>query len=136
MGNLWLKIKVWTKSLIFGALLLYGLLFILNNSGQAVKFWYWPWKPVYETSMLVLILVTFLAGVIGTVLVRTTFKTLRQMRQLRERGRIERLERETADMKAKAAMLQTRTAGSAGSIPQAPMTNKAPMTNDPMAEEQ
>jgi uncharacterized integral membrane protein len=108
MGNLWLKIKVWTKGIIFGALLIYSLLFILNNSGQAVKFWYW-FRREYETSMLVLILVTFLAGVACAILVRTTLKTIRQIRDLRERSRIDRLEREHADMKAKAAMLQTKT---------------------------
>ena len=120
MGNLWLKIKVWTKGLIFGALVAYGLLFLFNNR-KPVTFWYWfGHEP--ETSLLVLIGATFFAGVIGTILVRTTFTTLRQMRELRERGRIDRIERENAAMKAKAAMLQTRTS--------TPAPSAAPMTND------
>lgn len=123
MGNLWLKIKIWTKSLLAGALVLYALLFILNNSGQPVTFWYW-FRREYQTSMLVLITVTFLAGIIGTLLVRTTFNTIRQIRDLRQRNRIARLEREQADMKAKAAMLQTRTS----STPTAPTTTPSDPT--------
>ena len=105
---MWLKIKIWTKTIVVGALVLYALLFILNNSVQAVKFWYW-FNRQYETSMLVLIVITFLAGVIGTLLVRTTFTTMRQIREARARSRTDRLEREVADMKAKAAMLKTKT---------------------------
>jgi hypothetical protein len=122
MGNIWLKIKVWTKSILFGALVLYALLFILNNSGQPVKFWYW-FRHEHETSMLVLVVVTFLAGVIGTILVRTTLKTLKQVRELRERSRLDRIEREHAEMKAKAAMLQTKTSAQPNPNDQASMTN-------------
>ena len=121
MGNLWLKIKVWTKSLLFAAVSIYGLLFLYNNSGQEVTFWYWFGKNPKTTS-LVMMGVTLLAGVLGTILVRTTFSTIRQIRELRERTRIERLERDAADMKAKAAMLQTRTAASSND--QASMTNE------------
>jgi hypothetical protein len=83
-----------------------------------VKFWYWFGREP-ETSPLLLVFFSFLAGVIGTILVRTTFTTIRQIRDLRSRNRLERLEREHADMKAKAAMLQTRTSlsGSAMSEP-------------------
>jgi len=106
---MWLKVKIWTKTIVVGALVLYALLFILQNSGQAVKFWYWFGRE-YETSMLVLILITFLAGVVGTLLVRTTISTLRQIREARARSRTDRLEREVADMKTKAAMLKTKSA--------------------------
>ena len=105
---MWLKIKIWTKTIVVGVLVLYGLIFILNNSGQSVRFWYW-FRREYETSMLVLILLTFLAGVVGTLLVRTSITTVRQIRESRARSRTARLEREVEDMKSKAAMLQTRT---------------------------
>jgi uncharacterized integral membrane protein len=104
---MWLKIKIWTKTIVVGVLVLYGLIFILNNSGQSVRFWYW-FRREYETSMLVLILLTFLAGVVGTLLVRTSITTVRQIREARARSRTARLEREVLDMKSKAAMLQTR----------------------------
>ena|ERR1700733_13176299 len=109
MGNLWLKIKIWTKSIIFFALLLYVILFFFENSGESVKFWYW-FDHTRPTSMLVLVVITFFAGVISTILVRTTLKTLRQIRELRNKSRLDRLEREQAQMKAKAARLQTMTA--------------------------
>ena len=59
----------------------------------------------------------FLFGVIVAILVRMMFKTIHQVRDMRNRSRTERLEREVADMKAKAAMLQTKT-----SAPQTPST--------------
>lgn len=109
MGNMWLKIKIWTKGIIFGALVLYSLLFFYNNSSrEPVRFWYWFGREP-QASPLVLIMAAFLAGVVVTILVRTTLKTLRQVQDLRNKGRIDRLEREHAAMKAKAAMLQTKT---------------------------
>jgi hypothetical protein len=109
MGNVWLKIKIWTKSLLLGALLIYVILFFLENSGQPVKFWYW-YNSEHPSSMLVMMLLAFFAGVISTILIRTTIKTIRQIRELRQRGRLEKIEREHAEMKAKAAKLQTMTA--------------------------
>jgi hypothetical protein len=128
MGTLWLKIKIWTKTIVVLAAATYATLFVLNNSGQPVTIWYW-FRKEYSTSMLVLLIGTFLAGVVGTLLVRATFTTIRQIRELRERNRISRLERDNADMKAKAAMLQTRTSASSATEP-APMSSKATMTND------
>lgn len=116
MGNLWLKIKIWTKGILFGFLVLYALLFFLKNSGQPATFWYW-FGYEQQTSMLVLVAVTFIAGVLGTILVRTTFTTLRQVRDLRQRTRLERLEREQAALKAKAAMLQSRTSATNAAPP-------------------
>lgn len=108
MGELWLKIKIWSKGIVIWAILIYVLLFVLNNSGQPVKFWYW-FRREYETSMLVLILAIFLAGVLATIIVRAAVKTVRQVRDLRQRSRLAKLEREQAQIRAKAAMLQTRT---------------------------
>lgn len=136
MGNLWLKIKIWTKTLIVVAMTAYALLFIYNNSArEPVKFWYW-FNREPETSPLLLVLFSFLAGVIGTLLVRATFTTIRQIRELRERNRITRLERDNADMRAKAAMLQTRTSTSGISDPgssagKEPMTNVTNVSNEP-----
>jgi hypothetical protein len=73
-----------------------------------VKFWYWFGREP-QTSPLFLTFLAFVAGVVVTLLLSTTFKTIRQIRELRSKGRLERLEREHAEMKAKAAMLQTKT---------------------------
>jgi hypothetical protein len=107
MGTLWLKIKVWTKVAIVFALLVYTAVFVYQNSSKSVTPWFWfGHEP--PTSVLVLVLCAFLVGVVGTILFRTTIKTLRQIRNLRERTRSERLEREMAEMRTKAAMLRSR----------------------------
>ena len=104
---MWLKIKVWTKVALFAVLFLYVLVFIIANSEMTAKFWYWP-RRTPELPVLILVLCAFLTGVVGTVLLRTTFKTLRQVREMHARSRAERLEREVNAMRNKAAMLRTK----------------------------
>jgi hypothetical protein len=117
---MWLKIKIWTKALIFGALVVYTLVFLLKNSDENANIWYWFFKPKYEVSVLLLTFFAFVAGVIGTLLVRTTFTTIRQIREARARSRTDRLEREVADMKSKAAMLKTKSYAQPAPAPSAP----------------
>lgn len=105
MNNVFLKIRLWTKVVLFSLLALYILVFISKNSSNSAKFWYWiNHEP--ETPMLYLVGITFAAGILSTLIVRTTFTTIRQYRELKARNRIERLERSNAEIKAKAAMLQ------------------------------
>jgi hypothetical protein len=113
LGTLWLKIKVWTKVFIVFALLVYAVVFVYQNSARPVKPWFWFGREP-DTSVLVLFLCSFLLGVVGTILSRTTIKTLRQFRNLRERTRAERLEREMADMRTKAALLRSKGPAEAG----------------------
>jgi uncharacterized membrane protein YciS (DUF1049 family) len=108
MDDLWLKIKFWTKLSITGLVALYMAFFIGKNIDRTAQFWYW-YNRDYTIKILVLAASAFIAGIIATLLVRTTFKTLRQFHTMRSRSRTERLEREMADMKAKAAMLQTKS---------------------------
>ena len=116
MGNLWLTIKIWTKVAIAGILALYLLIFIIKNSGQNTTFWYW-YNRSYQGSMLLLVLFAFLIGGLVTLLATTTFRTIHQIRELRARNRSAKLEREVADMRTKAAMLQTKPSASSDSIP-------------------
>ncbi len=109
MSSLWLKIWIWTKIAVFSLLTIYLLLFLYNNSDRTTHVWFW-FRRDPEILTLLLAVVAFLTGVLGTILVRTTFKTLRQIRDVRERSRSERLEREVTDMRTKAAMLKTREA--------------------------
>lgn len=104
---MWLKVKIWTKGILFGALLLYALLFIFNNVNKGAKLWLWFGREP-DTPLLVLVSLCFMLGVLLTLLVRTILTTIRQIRDLRTRSRTERLEREVADMKSKAAMLKTK----------------------------
>ena len=107
MGNLWLKIRVWTKVGVFAFLLLYAIVFVSINYSRTAQVWLWfghePTAPV-----LVLLFVTFLFGVIGTILVRTTLRTISQIKDLRSRTRTDKMERQMAAMQAKAGRLQTR----------------------------
>lgn len=105
---MWLKIKVWTKAIVGGLLLLYAMVFLLKNSDETARIWYWPFKEKYQIALLFLVFFVFTAGVLGTILVRTTFKTMSQIRELQRRSRTQKLEREVADMKSKASMLKTR----------------------------
>ena len=118
MGTLWLKIKVWTKVFIVFALLVYAVVFVYQNSARPVKPWFWFGREP-DTSVLVLVLCSFLLGVVGTIMFRTTIKTLRQFRNLRERTRAERLERERADLRTKAAMLRSKGTGEEGAVGEA-----------------
>ena len=109
MSNLWLQIKAWTKGILIFLLLMYAALFIYNNSGpgKEVDFWWW-FKRTHDTNVFMLALWAFLAGVLTTIIVRTTWVTWRQIREARLRSRTDKLEREMADMQSKAAMLQTK----------------------------
>ena len=113
MGGLWLRIKVWTKIAVVFCLFVYAAIFVYQNSSRTVKPWFWFGNEP-ETSVLILVLCAFLLGVAGTVLFRTTIKTLRQFRHLNERNRARRLEREMAEMRTKAAMLRSRAAPAEG----------------------
>jgi hypothetical protein len=109
VGTLWLKIKVWTKVTLFALLTVYVLTFIFKNIGPKVDLWVWYLTPPINLSVLLLALVSFLIGVLGTILSRTTIKTIRQLRNLAERTRAERLEREVSEMRTKAAMLRSKS---------------------------
>ena len=128
MGDLWLKIKFWTKISFFGLLLIYILLFVYKNASNSVTFWFWINKTP-DTSVLLLVLYSFLAGAVVTILVSTTLKTMRQFRDIRHRGRTASLEREMADMRAKAGMLREKPTGDPGSPPAtAPESPASPRT--------
>jgi hypothetical protein len=114
MGNLWLKIWVWTKVTVFGLIALYLLAFIFKNSDRTAEIWYWFFKPSYKVTILFFTFFVFMSGVISTILVHTTVRTIRQIRLVQNRSRSEKLEREVADMRSKAAMLQTRPASAPG----------------------
>ena len=109
MGTWWLKIKVWTKIILFSLLVLYGLFFVVFNLNKPVQVWLW-FKQEPQTGLLPVMFVAFTIGVVGTLLVRTTMKTIQQIREIRDRGRTERMTREMAEMKAKADRLQTKPA--------------------------
>lgn len=110
MSNLWLKFKIWTKVGAFALVLVYVIIFVAKNSARSVQPWFWV-NIEPQTTVLLLVLYAFLAGVLVTVLLRTTVRTVRQIRELQERQRAEKLEREVGEMRTKAAMLRPKTGG-------------------------
>ena len=101
-----LKIRIWTKVAALALMLVYTLLFIFKNN-EPVRVWlFFNTDP--QISLLVALLGAFLLGALLTLLVRTIVTTVRQIRSARERDRSVRLEREIAEMRTKAASLQTR----------------------------
>ena len=107
MNDLWLKIKVWTKIGVFVLALVYLLMFILQNSGQPLDVWVW-FGHILRTSLLQMIPSLLLAGVVGTLMVRMAFRTVKQIRQLRSNTATVQAQKDLADLKAKADMLQTK----------------------------
>src|SRR5436190_17840959 len=108
MSNMWLKIKVWTKIVVFGLVLVYIIVFVAKNSARPITPWLGPnLEP--PTSAFMLALYAFLAGVLVAVLVRTTYRTIAQIRELRQRQRTERMERDVSDIKTKAGMLRAKS---------------------------
>lgn len=107
MSNFWLKLKVWTKVIVFVLLLLFVLVFAVQNMNKPVTVWLWN---DIQTTLLMVLLVTVLISVIGTLLIRTAFATIQQIKEMRQRTREQRLEREVSEMKTKAAMLQQNQA--------------------------
>ena len=116
MGNIWLKIKIWSKIVFVAVILIYLLIFVAKNSTETVKFWFWVNREPAQTSVLLFGLYAVLTGVVFTVLVSTTVRTFRQVRELRGKSRTDRLERNMAEMRAKAGMLRPKPAGSARRI--------------------
>jgi hypothetical protein len=103
MSDLWINIKFWLKTTLVSLLSIYVLLFIWKNSGQAVKFWWFPLQDSLNTSVLYLSAGAFLAGVVATILAKTTLTTIKQFRIIRAA----KAQRQLADAQAKAAKLKT-----------------------------
>ena len=107
METLWLKIKSWTKIVIFSLLVIYLLLFTYNNYGQELKIWWWFGEEI-KTTVLELTAALLLIGVLGTLVVRMAFRAVKQIRELRARSAAAKMQRDVAEIKAKADMMQTR----------------------------
>jgi len=127
MGKLWLKIWVWIKISVFSLVALYVLAFVLENVNREASFWY-AYDREVKTKSLTLAFFAFLAGVVSTILIRTTLVTLRQFREMKERNRQERMAREFEEMRAKAERLAPRTNAPAPVTPPAanPIATPAP----------
>ena len=112
MDTLWQKIKLWTKIVVLALLVIHAGLFVLFNMGAVVSERLSLVYVSYDRpSFLLVMLLTSILSIFGWWVFWMVVRALRQLRQAGERGRLHRLERETADLKAKAAMLQSRQSG-------------------------
>jgi uncharacterized integral membrane protein len=100
----WLKFKAWVKLITVGFLTLFILVFIFKNNTDVTI---WLWNDI-QTTVMNVVLVTMLVSIIGTLLVWTTFGTLRQLRAARLRAAVE----QATELRQKAAQLQTRPTSS------------------------
>ena len=96
--DFWTKLKIWTKLTIFGLLALFALIFAYKNDNQTATVWF---IHDYQTSVLRLLFFTFLFGMLTTLLLRMTYRTIRQIVDMRRRGRTQKLEKEIQEMKGK-----------------------------------
>ncbi len=102
-----LKVRIWTKIILLGLVVLYTLLFVWNNSDEQIDVWlFFNTNP--RVNVLIALLGAFVLGAMMTVLARMVWNTVAQMRTVSERNRTARLEREIADMRTKAGSLRTR----------------------------
>jgi uncharacterized integral membrane protein len=109
MGTFWLKVKAWTKvTLLVLALVLVVIFVILNLSAVVEPKLSLIFATYDRPNLLVVLTLTSLISIVGWTLIGTVMKTLRQLRETRRRSMEARLTRDVADMKVKAAMLQTR----------------------------
>lgn len=106
--NLWLKIKIWTKMLILGFVVIYLFVFVYQND-ESAPVWVW-YQREPRVRVITLAFCTFLAGVLFTLLARTILVTVRQIKEAAQRARQVQMEKDLAEMKEKAAKLQTRPA--------------------------
>ena len=109
MGTFWLKVKAWTKVTLLVLVLVLVVIFVILNLSAVVEPKLSLIFATYDRpNLLVVLTLTSLISIVGWTLIGTVVKTLRQLRETRRRSMEARLTRDVADMKAKAAMLQTR----------------------------
>jgi uncharacterized integral membrane protein len=119
MNDLWLKFKFWFKTTLVSILAVYLILFIYNNTGadRRVYFWWW-FGQIPQTSVFILALLSFVAGVLVSLLVRTTITTIKQFKQIKAAKAV----REREEMVLKAARIQQKSAASASAAETDPDT--------------
>jgi uncharacterized integral membrane protein len=82
MSDSFLKIKVWTKLIAMGLVAIFVILFIWENYSYTATVWLFG---KHEMTVLELLFLTFVFGVIGTLLARPVYKTLGQISELRKK---------------------------------------------------
>ena len=103
MSDLFLRVRFWAKIVLFLVVGGYVLLFIWNNGQADADIWFLPFNPTYDSSVLVVILISLLFGAVLGILGRMLIFSGPQRRRLREKRRADELEREVRDMRRASA---------------------------------
>ena len=82
MADTWFKIKVWTKLILIGLVVLFVGLFILENYSNMASVWLFG---THTMTVLELLTGTFLCGVIVTLVAKPIYRTLGQIAELRKK---------------------------------------------------
>jgi len=82
MSESFKKTKIWTKLILLGLVILYVLIFVIENYSRSVNVWLWN---VHTMSVLELLVIMFLIGVVATLLARPTYRTICQISELRKK---------------------------------------------------
>lgn len=109
MGTMWLKLMAWLKLTVLALVVVLVVVFVILNASVVVE----PRLSLIFVSydrpnLLLVLLLTSLISIVGWTLIGTALKTVRQIREARRKSNEARLVKDVAEMKAKAAMLQTR----------------------------
>ena len=101
MPNTLLKIRLWTKLVLFVLVGLWAVLFLFNNTaGQLdVEVWYFPFVERFRSSPLFLMLLSFVLGGALTLLGRMLLFSGRQVRGIRAGDENAELRREIDRMR-------------------------------------
>lgn len=112
MNTFWQKLLAGLKIGLLAVLVIHIVLFVILNIAAVVDTRLsLIYKSYDRPNFLLVMLLTSVISIFGWWLFRTSYKTIRQMTDARTRTRTIKLEGDMADMKAKAAMLQTRPIG-------------------------
>lgn len=117
MADFWLKLKIWSKVIAVTLAVVYVTFFAINNSEKPATLWFFfgAGREV-STSVLKLVLVAFASGIVVTILLRTTYRTIAQIRELKERQATEKREKEFVELKERAGMLKTKESSESGTL--------------------
>jgi hypothetical protein len=111
MNGFWQKFLAACKLVLLVVLGIHVVLFVVLNISAVVDT---RLSLIYRSfdrpNFLLVMVMTSVISIFGWWLFWTTYKTIRQVNESRTRSRVAKTEREIADMKAKAAMLQTKPA--------------------------
>lgn len=108
MNGFWQKFLAIVKFVVLGLLLIHVLLFIVLNMSAVVDTQLnLIYRKYDRPNFLLVMLLTSVLSIFGWWLFRVSLRTIRQINDSNSRSRTLKLERDMAEIKSKAAMLQT-----------------------------